>query len=265
MIHPSRHALSRRVLLSLALVSAALGAGCKSAAERESERLLPAIEALAKEVPSGDPKEFVRTAKGYADTLARLEQKLAELRPPPSTPAAEKIAPIASWIASARAEHTALEQAFAKEVAKVEVDAQADLAGAVSGGETKPADQMVQALTRTNTRPIVLWHGAGGARGFDKDHQNLPAPARRAVDPGDRFVVGYVQRVNGEGTYLKADNITLERKMAYVTLYELPSKRRLGVFTVKGETARLPAPLPPPGTVLPGLEPPLIESLLGAP
>ncbi len=256
--------LSRRTVLCLPL--ALVAPGCQSAAEKESARLMPAIEAFAKEVPAGDPKEFVRSAMGYADTLARLEQKLAaDLRPPPGTPAADKLAPIAAWIAAARAEHDALEAAFAKEVAKVEVEAQADLAGAVSGGETRPADQMAAALARTNTRPIVLWHGSGKTRGFDKDQQNLPAPARRAVDPAERFVVGYVQRVSGEGVLVARDNVTLERKVAHVTFYEIPSRRRLGVFTVKGETAELPSPPPLPGTVLPGREPPLIESLLRAP
>lgn len=227
--------------------------------------MMPAVEAFCATVPSGDPKEFVRSAIGYADTLERLEDKLRdELHPPPGTPAAAKLAPAIQWVQTARAENTALEAAFQRELGKVEYEAQADLAAAVSGTETKPPDQMPAALARTTARPIVLWHGSGSTRGFDEDHQNLP-PARRATDPTERFVVGYVQRVSGEGVTFVDEKVIAEQKIAHVALYELPSKRHLGVFTIKGERARLPKPVPLAGTVIPGLKPPLIENLLRAP
>lgn len=257
---------SRRCLFLILAPAFALSAsGCKSAAEKKSEQIMPAVEAFVATVPPGDPKEFVRTAVGYVDTLNRLESKVRdELQPPPGTPAAAKLASVTQWIRAARAEHSALEAAFQREVSKVEYEAQADLASAVSGSETKSADQIAAALARTTAKLIVLWHGAGNTRGFDEDHQNLP-PARRAVDPGERFIVGYVQRVGGEGVTFVDEKVTAEQKIAHVALYELPSKRRFGVFTVKGETARLPKPVPLPGTVIPGLQPPLVENLLRAP
>ncbi|APR80740.1 Hypothetical protein A7982_06087 [Minicystis rosea] len=257
---------SRRCFCLLLASTLALAAsGCKSAAEKKSEQIMPAVEAFVATVPTGDPKDFVRTAIGYADTLKRLEDKARdELHPPPQTPAAAKLAPAIQWMQAARAEHAALEAAFQREVSKVEYDAQADLASAISGGATKPADEIAAALARTTAKPIVLWHGAGQTRGFDEDHQNLP-PARRAVDPGERFIVGYVQRVGGEGVTFVDEKVTAEQKIAHVAFYELPSKRRFGVFTVKGETARLPKPVPLPGTVIPGLQPPLVENLLHAP
>ena len=77
--------------------------------------------------------------------------------------------------------------------------------------------------------------------------------------------MGYVQRVDGEGVTFVRENVTAERKLAIVALYEMPNKRRLGVFTVRGETARLPTPVPLAGTVLPGMKPPVIETLLRLP
>lgn len=256
----------RRHLGFLLATALALGVtGCKSALEKESERIMPAVEALAASVPPGDPKDFVQTATGYADTIKSIEDKARELRPPEGSPAAAKLGPVMKWVQAAKAEHAALEAAFQREIGKVEFEAQADLATAVSGGETKPADQIPAALARTTAKLFVLWHGAGGTRGFDEDYQSLPAPARRAVDPSGRFIVGYVQRVGGEGVTFVDEKVTAEQKVVHVALYELPSKRRFGVFTLKGETARLPKPVPPPGTVIPGIKPPLVESLLRAP
>lgn len=257
---------TRRQLCFLIAPALALAlTGCKSATEKESERVMPAVDAFLATVPSGDPKAFVRTAKGYADTLDRLEKTMRDdLHPPPGTPAAAKLAPVTKFIHEARAENAALEEAFKRELGKVEFEAQADLASAVSGSETKPPDQIPAALARTTTRVFVLWHGAGGAHRFDEDYQYLPAD-RRAVDPSARFIVGYVQRVSGEGITFVDEKVTAEQKVAHVALYELPSKRRLGVFTIKGETAKLPKPVPLPGTVIPGIKPPVVESVLGAP
>jgi hypothetical protein len=240
--------------------------GCQSAAERDSARLMPAVEAVCATVPAVDPKEFVRGSPGSADKLKALEAALRDgPHPPPGTPAAAKLGPAAQWAAAARAEHNALEAAFRGALAAVEQAAHADLALAVLGGATSPASEMPAALTKTRTQPILLWHGTGNERGFDEDHQNLPYPGRRAVDPSARFIVGYVQRVDGEGVTFVSERVTAGQKLAHVALYEVPSARKLGVFTVKGQTARLPTPTPPPGTTLPGEKPPLIESLFPPP
>jgi len=55
-----------------------------------------------------------------------------------------------------------------------------------------------------------LQRGELSARGFDEDHQLLPA-ARRAVDPAGRFIVGYVQRVGGEGITFVDEKVTAEQ------------------------------------------------------
>ena len=255
---------------ALRLLFAALGplalARCQSPELKASERLMPAVEALVAAVPPGDPKAFVHTAPDYLDAIEKVEAALRDgPHPPAGTPAAARLAPAAAWAEAARAENTALEEAFQKVLGAVEQTAHADLAAAVTGGPTRDAREMAEAMTHTEVRPIVLWHGTGNTRGFDEDHQHLPAPLRRAVDPGARFVVGYVQRVAGEGLRLVDENVVAEQKVAYVALYVMPARWRLGVFTVKGELGRLPTPPPPPGTLLPGTKPPVIESLLRAP
>lgn len=241
----------------------ALGlAACKSQAERASDRIMPAVEAFVATVPPTDPKEFVRTAPGYADTLKQLEGKLqGELHPPPGTPAAAKLATPARWVEMARAEHKALEAAFAQAIGPIEFESGQELGAAVAGGPAKPAEEIASALAQSSIQPIVLWHGRGPEGGFDEDYQHLGA--RRAVDPGERFIVGHVQRVGGEGVTFAPEKVTAERKVAFVTFHVMPSKRRLGTFKVLGETAKLPTPVPLPGTVIPGAKPPLVESLLG--
>src|SRR5262245_50018644 len=88
---------------------------CKSATEKESERLMPAVEALVATVPTTDPKEFVRTAAGYVDTLKKLEAALRDgPHPPPGTPAAQKLVPAEKWVAAARDAETALAAEFQK-------------------------------------------------------------------------------------------------------------------------------------------------------
>jgi hypothetical protein len=250
----------------LALAALLALGGCKSAEEKSSDRAMPAVEKLCAAVPAVEAKEFVRSSPGSADKLAALEQEaLAAPHPPPGTAAALKLAPALQWIEAARAETTALEATFAAVVGSVEHDAQQALANAVLGGPAKRANELGEAIAASPVRPILLWHGSGDRHGFDEDQQNLPYPERRAVDASARFIVGYVERVNGEGVTLAKEGLITERKVAFVALYEMPSKRRMGVYAVKGETARLPSPLPPPGTTLPGEKPPLVESLLPHP
>lgn len=244
-------------MLSLTLMS------CKSANERESDRLMPAVDAFCAAVPSTDPKEFVRTALGYADKLKALEAMRDELHPPAGTLAAKKLPPGVQWIEAARAENTALEVAFQRELVGIEQDAHADLTQAMLGGPTKKDTELGAVVAHSSGRPLVLWHGAGKVRCFDEDHQNVPA-ARRATDPSARFVVGYVQRVDGEGVRF-AQGVTAGEKDVFIALYEVPSGLRLGVFSVKGSTAQLPTPMPPPGTLVPGPKPALVESLLSPP
>lgn len=255
-----------RSLSRLALAAAVVlgAASCKSAAEKESDRVMPAVDALVAAAPKTDPKETVRTAAGYADTVKQIEDQLHSdaLRAPPGTAADQKLAPVRAWIQAVKAEEEALAAAFKPEMAKVEYEAQADLATAVSGGPVKPAGEIAPALARSKATAILLWHGSGDVRGFDEDQQRLP-PGRRAVDPADRFIAGVVQRVGGDGVTFVDEKVTAERKVAFVVFYEMPAKRRLGVFKVVGETAPLPRPVPLPGTVLPGRRPPLVESILG--
>jgi hypothetical protein len=251
--------------LALAAALALALTGCKTKEQKESERLMPAVEALVARLPPGDPKELVRTGLGWADTLAALEEAARTgPHPPPGTPAAAKLLPIAPFIAAARAEQRALETAFQSALTGVEAEAHTALGKAVLGEATRPAAEMAEALVPVRGWPILLWHGAGDRRGFDVDQQNLPV-ARRAVDPTEKFVVGYVQRVDGEGVTYVTEKVTAERKVAVVALFAVPSKRRLGVFTVTGEAARLPTPVPLAGTVLKGAPPPLLENLLGSP
>ena len=227
---------------------------------------MPAVEKLCAAIPAVDPKEFVRAAPGYADKLAALEQEAGEApHPPPGTLAALKLAPAVQWIEAARAENTALEATFEAALVSVEHDAHEALARAVLGGPTKAADELGAAIAGSRVRPILLWHGSGKKRGFDDDQQDLPYPERRAVDASARFIAVYVERVNGEGVTFVTENVIAERKVAFVALFEMPSKRRLGVYAVKGETAKLSTPLPLPGTTLPGEKPPLVESLLPRP
>jgi hypothetical protein len=227
--------------------------------------MMPAVEAIVATVPPSDPKEFVHTAPGYADTLAKLEAALRDgPHPPVGTPASAKLAPALVWAQAARDENTALEATFQNVLGPLEQAAHADLAEAVSGGATRDPSEMAEAVAHTQVQPIVLWHGTGNERRFDEDHQYLP-PARRALDPGGRFIVAYVQRVLGEGLRFVDEKVVAEQKVAYVTLYLMPARWRIGVFTLKGEIAKLPTPPPLAGTILPGKKPPLMESLLGSP
>lgn len=252
-----------RVVIAAAVTIAL--AGCKSKEEKESERLMPAVDALCARIPKAEPREVVRTTFGYADAVGTLEETSRALtRPPAGTPAAARLAPALQWIESARTEITTLETAFQAELGGVEQEAHTELTKAVLGGDTKSAGEMAAALARYRERPLLLWHGTGDKRGFDEDHQHLP-PERRAVDPGAKFVVAYVQRMNGEGVTYVNEKVTSERKVAFVALYDVTSRRRLGIFTVRGETAKLPSPVPLAGTVIPGERPPLLESLLRAP
>lgn len=254
---PLRFVIAAAIALSLA--------GCKSKEEKESERLMPAVEALCAKVPKAPPKEHVRTALGYADTIAALEEASRAIAGPPAgTPAAAKLAPCVQWMESARAEIKALETAFQAELGGVEQEAHTELTKAVLGATTKGADEMAAILAPYRERPILLWHGTGDKRGFDEDHQHLP-PARRAVDPAARFIVGYVQRVDGEGVTFVNEKVTAERKVVIIAIYDVTARRRLGIFTVRGETAKLPSPVPLAGTVIPGEKPPLLENLLRKP
>jgi hypothetical protein len=254
-----------RLVLAAALALLPALAGCKSAAEKASDRAMPAVAKLRAAIPAADPKEFVRTAPGSLDKLTALEDEAqAAPRPPAGTPAAAELAAALQWIEAARAENTALEAAFQAALEGVEHEAHEALSNAVLGGPTRPAEDIADALAASPVKPIVLWHGSGDQRGFDADQQNLPFPDRRAVDPSSRFIVGYVARVNGEGVQ-SASGVLSERKIVFVAFYEMPNKRRLGVFSVQGELARLPTPAPLPGTTLPGEKPPLIESLLPRP
>ena len=257
--------MAARALLGVTVAAALALGGCKGAAQKEAERVAAAVDAFAASVPAGDPKEFVRTAPGYADKLKALEATREGLHPAPGSPSAGKLGTAAQWVDAARAEDKALEAAFQAELGPVEQQAHKDLALAVMGGPTRSADQMAAALAGSRVRVIVLWHGTGNERGFDEDHQNLPAPERRAVDPSAKFIVGYVQRVDGEGLTFVTERVTAAQKILHVAFYEMPLQRRLGVFTLKGEIARLPDPVPPAGTTLPGEKPPLVESLLRQP
>jgi hypothetical protein len=242
--------------LILALVS------CKSAEIRESERLMPAVEALVATVPAADPKAFVRTAPSYEDALRKLEASLRDgPHPPAGTPAAQKLAPALAWAQAARAEDDAIEEAFRKALAPLDPAAHTDLAAAVTGGPTRDPSEMAAVLATSTARPLVLWHGTGDTRGFDEDHQRLGD--RRATDPEARFVVGYVQRVQNEALRFVAENVIAEQEIAYVALYVMPSRHKLGVFAVKGDVPQLPSPPPPAFTALHGKKPAVLESLLG--
>jgi hypothetical protein len=257
-----------RFLASAPLLAAALAlvaTGCQSAADKRSEKLMPAVEAFVASIPTTDPKELVRTGVGWLDTLEQLDQKLAkdEINPPPGSPAALKLAPAKRWMEAVRAENAALEAAFKPVVASIEFEAQTDLASAVSGGAAKGPDDIAAALAKTTAKKLVLWHGAGGVRGFDEDHQRIPAD-RRPTDPGERFIVGYVQRVAGEGVTFVVEKVVAEQKVAYVALFDMPIGRRLGTFVIKGDTAQLPKPVPLAGTVIPGKKPAVVGKLLGS-
>jgi hypothetical protein len=247
-----------RLLAPLALALAS----CKSAELRESERLMPAVEALAATVPSGDPKDFVRTAPAYEDTLRKLEASLRDgPHPPPGTPAAQRLGPATAWAQAARAEDTAIEDGFKKVLAPLDPAAHTDLAAAVTGGPTHDPSEMAAALATTTARPLVLWHGTGDTRGFDEDHQRLGD--RRATDPEARFVVGYVQRVQSEALRFVVENVIAQQEIAYVALYVMPARHKLGVFAVRGDVPPLPSPPPPAFTTLQGKKPAVVESLLG--
>lgn len=250
------------VVIALALASTA----CKSAAEKESERAMPAVTALAAQVPAVEPKDFVEREPGCLDKIAALEQKLQALpRPPAGTPAAAKLGPAERWIGGARSAYAELESAFAKELVPVDAEAVEQLAAALHGGPVKGADEIAEALARSKVQKILLWRGTGKGPGLDEDWQNLPAPARRAVDPAARFLAVYVMRVDAEPVRFVMEKVTAERKDALVAIFEMPNRRKLGVFGVKGEAKRLPSPVPLAGTVLPPEKLPLIEKLLRSP
>jgi hypothetical protein len=250
------------VVISLALVSTA----CKSAAERDAERALPAVEALVAQVPAGEPKDFVEREPACLDKIKALELKLdAVPKPPAGSPAAAKLGPAARWIGAARAAYAELESAFAKELVPVDAEAVEQLAAALHGGPVKSADEIAEALGRTKVQKILLWRGTGKGPGLDEDWQNLPVPARRAVDPATRFVAVYVMRVDAEPVRFVMEKVTAERKDALLAIFEMPNRRKLGVFGIKGEATRLPSPVPLGGTVLPPEKLPVIEKLLRSP
>jgi hypothetical protein len=227
---------------------------------------MPAIEALAARVPTAEPKEFVALNLGCLDTLKDLEAKLQAIpKPPANTPPAAGLQPAERWIGAARAAYAEVEAAFAKELVPVDAEAVELLAAALHGGPTRSADEIAEAVSRSKVQKILLWRGTGKSPGLDEDWQHLPSPARRAVDPAARFLAVYVMRVDAEPVRFVMEKVTAERKDALLAIFEMPNRRKLGVFSIRGEAARLPSPVPLAGTVLPAEKLPLVEKLLRAP
>ena len=227
---------------------------------------MPAVEALVAQVPTAEPKEFIERNLGCVDTLRELDSKLqAILKPAAGTPAAVKLQPAERWIGAARSAYAEVEAAFAKELVPLDAEAVELLATALHGGETKSADEIAEALARSKVQKILLWRGTGKGPGLDEDWQNLPFPNRRAVDPASRFLAIYVMRVDAEPVRFVMEKVTAERKDALLAIFEMPNRRKLGVFSLRGEAARLPTPVPLPGTVLPPEKLPVLEKLLRTP